>query len=559
MRKNLLLPLALAVALSLVACGGAATSDPSASGGTGAAEGTAAPTEAKVVLQLDQAIAETDKGQLRGYIDNGIYTYKGVPYATAGRYEEPVEVEAWEGVRDAQVYGDMCPQADMTAGAAEALNTHNFWPMATDETKIQTLNVWTGSLDPGSKKAVLFWIHGGGFSSGASTEQVAYDGRNLAEYGDVVVVSINHRLNCLGYLDLSEYGDAYKHSGNLGQMDIVAALEWVQRNISNFGGDPDNVTIFGQSGGGRKVLNLMGTPSADGLFDKAIGQSCGQQSVTQETARSIAARTVANLGLTAETIDQIKDVPYDDLRAAADAAIAAYNEETGESYAFSPVVDGDFMPKDIWLEGALGDEGKDVPLMIGSTFAERTTNAFSYVTGSPTDKGAMTDEEVEAALAEKYGDQKDAVVEAFKKAYPDMPVVDALYVDVTSYRVPILDVANSKAAQGGAPVYTYVFSYEFPTMGGWLPWHCSEIPFVFHNIERQGLTFGLTESEYRMQDTMASAWVNFAKTGTPSADGLVEWPAYTVDDGATMVFGEESFVGNHHDADLIKAITEASE
>lgn len=530
----------LASALILTGCGSAGTSQES---------------QETVTFQHDQAVVEVEGGKLRGYIDNGIYTYKGIHYATAKRFEEPQKVEAWEGIKDAQVYGDMCPQNDMSAGVGEMINPHLFWPEATDETQIQTLNIWTKDINAQEKKPVMVWIHGGGFSSGASTEQISYDGHNLSERGDVVVVSLNHRLNALGYLDLSAYGDKYKHSGNLGQMDIVAALEWVNANIDKFGGDPNNVTIFGQSGGGRKVLNLMGTPSAEGLFHKAIGESCGRQSITQEQSRLVAKLTLKNLGISENEVEKIETVDYDELLAAGTQALKdAAAQLNLPSLNWSPVVDGDFMPKDIWLDGNLGDESKDIPLMIGSTFSEMTTNAFAYMMGNPGNKSALTEEEINTILQDKFGENKDAVVEAFQKAYPNKPIVDAAYYDINAYRLGILDVINAKAAQGGANVYNYVFALEFPTMGGWLPWHCSDIPFVFHNVEKVKATFSMEQKVLDMQDMMCDAWINFAKTGDPNHDGMIEWPAYTNEDGAAMIFDAESSIGNHHDADLINAM-----
>ena len=510
-----------------------------------------------VVFQNGAAEVQVEGGMLRGYIDDGVYTYKGVPYATAERFQEPQKVAPWEGIKNAQIYGDMCPQADMSAGAAEAINPHLFWPEAKDETKIQTLNVWTTDMDPEAKKPVMFWIHGGGFSSGASTEQIAYDGRNMALYGDVVVVSINHRLNVLGFLDLSAYGEEFAHSGNLGQMDIVAALQWVKDNIAQFGGDPENVTVFGQSGGGRKILMLMASPYAQGLFAKAICESCGRQSVTQEAAQAVAAKTLEKLGLDAESVAEIKTVDYDALADAANAAISEYNQETGDRYAWSPVVDGDFLPKDIWLEDSVSsDDCMDIPMIIGSVFAERTTNAFAYAFGAPSFLDEMTDEDVDALLTQKYGDKKDAVIAAFQEAYPEKPIVESAYVDLTAYRGIVLDVANRKAAMGGAPVYNYVFSYRIPTLGGWLPWHCSEIPFVFHNLEKVKLTYGVNEEELRLQDNIFGAWMAFAHTGDPNFDGIVvDWPAYTVEEGAAMIWdGDASLIGYHHDAGLMDVI-----
>ncbi len=507
-------------------------------------------TTSGIVFQQDAALVDVEGGTIRGYIDNGIYTYKGVPYATAERYEEPHKVDAWEGIKDTQVYGDMCPQADMTAGAAENINPHNFWPEATDETKIQTLNIWTGDLDSTAKKPVMFWIHGGGFSSGAATEQLAYDGHNMADLGDVVVVSINHRLNCLGYLDLSGIGgEKYAHSGNLGQMDIVAALQWVHDNIEQFGGDPENVTLFGQSGGGRKILNLLGTPSAKGLFAKVICESCGQQSLPQEIARKVGDLTAKKLGLTAETIDQIKTMDYDTVSAAASEACTEIGAQEGRRIAWSPVVDGDFMPEDIWLKDDLGDAGKDIPMIIGSVFAETSTNAFSYAMGNPVNKSEMTEDEINAALEARYGEDTEAVVAAFQEAYPSRPIIDAAYVDLTAYRGIVKDVLALREAQGSV-TYNYLWSPEYPTMGGWLPWHCSELPFVFHNLDRVVMPYGgPSESLLNLQEEIFGAWMSFAKTGDPNHGSMLKWPEYK-ENKSCMIFDYEDTIGEDHDAEF---------
>jgi len=504
-----------------------------------------------MVFKLDEPVVTVEGGMLRGYIDDGIYTFKGIPYATAGRFEEPKKVEPWEGISNAVIYADIPPQTPMTAGGGEMVNPHFFWPQTSDETKIQALNIWTKSVDPEAKMPVMVWIHGGGFSTGSSIEMPVYDGHNLADLGDVVLVSINHRLNCLGYLDLSACGEEYKHSGNLGQMDIVAALEWVQANIAQFGGDPENVTLFGQSGGGRKILELLGTPSANGLFHKVICESCGKQSIPQENAALVGTYTLEELGLS--SVDELKEVPYTDLLAAATAALAKANEELGLNMAWSPVIDGDFLPVEVWDDGMLADTAMDIPMIIGNVFGE--TKAFGMLFGPQVDIAALTDEEIDARLEASYGEKKDAVVEAFKKAYPDKNLYAANFVDVTSYRSWELPVMQAKAAQGGAPVWNYIFAYDFPTLGGWLPWHCSEIGFVFHNIDMIPLTVGTAEEGYKLEEEMSKAWISFAHTGDPNHDGLIEWPAYTNEEGAAMIFCGNSYVGYHHDAELIEAIT----
>ncbi|MCX7731405.1 MAG: carboxylesterase family protein, partial [Candidatus Caldatribacterium sp.] len=220
---------------------------------------------------LSKAVVEVTEGKLLGFVDRGIYTFRGIPYARAKRFMVPQEVEPWSGIRDATRYGEICYQSPIRDKVArdEFFNPHVYLEQSED---CQFLNIWTPGLKDGKKRPVMVYLHGGAFSAGSSISPLT-DGRNLSEKGDVVVVSLNHRLNVLGFLDLSAYGDAYKYSGNAGIADIVAALSWVRRNIEQFGGDPDNIILFGNSGGGAKILALMATPAARGLFHKAIVQS----------------------------------------------------------------------------------------------------------------------------------------------------------------------------------------------------------------------------------------------------------------------------------------------
>jgi para-nitrobenzyl esterase len=241
------------------------------------------------------AVTNTTNGQVRGYIEKDIFTYKGIPYATAKRFEAPQRPAAWEGVRSSTMYGPVAPLLTPTTSVAdepEFVFDHD-WGYTNED--CLNLNVWTPSIGDGKKRPVLFWIHGGGFTSGSSHELPSYDGANLSKNGDVVVVSINHRLNVLGFLDLSAYGEKYKHSANNSILDMVMALEWVRDNIANFGGDAKNVTIFGQSGGGAKVNTLMAMPKAQGLFHKAINQSGAMRAgiLSKEDTQAIAAETLS--------------------------------------------------------------------------------------------------------------------------------------------------------------------------------------------------------------------------------------------------------------------------
>ncbi len=220
------------------------------------------------------AQTQTESGDVIGYIHKGVFNFKGIPYAKAERFMPPQKPDKWEGVRSCRAYGPVCPidvESMILFDEMEFAQQHNFWFMKEDA--CQNLNVWSPGIKDGKKRPVMVWLHGGGYSAGTSCELPSYDGENLSRTGDVVVVSINHRLNVLGFLDLSGVSEKYAQSANVGMMDVVAALEWVHNNISNFGGDEDNVTIFGQSGGGGKVATMLYTPSAKGLFHKAIMQS----------------------------------------------------------------------------------------------------------------------------------------------------------------------------------------------------------------------------------------------------------------------------------------------
>ena len=271
-----------------------------------------APT---IVASAETAIVETGSGKVAGYIRKGIFTFKGIPYAatteSAARFQPPVKRAPWTGVRSSRHYGYVAPQAARAGWANDEESFLFTWDDGIQNEDCLHLNIWTPKINAGGKRPVMVWLHGGGYAAGSGQELLSYDGENLARRGDVVVVSLNHRLNVLGYLDLSKYGDKYAASANVGMLDIVAALEWVRDNIAAFGGDPGSVTIFGQSGGGGKVSVLMGMPAAKGLFHRAIVESGSTLKVrTQESSQKLADLIVAELGLTSATIDQIQSMPY---------------------------------------------------------------------------------------------------------------------------------------------------------------------------------------------------------------------------------------------------------
>ncbi len=517
-------------------------------------EETTGPT---VEAGPDIVVADTQSGKVQGYISNGIYTYHGIPYAQADeRFVEAHEVEPWEGVRMAFDYGPISPQ-EATGNIPGGDNMDN---------NCQNLNIWTPGIQDEGKRPVMVWLHGGGFSTGSSIEQTYYDGENLSKKGDVVVVSVNHRLNVLGHLNLSQYGDQYKNSANVGMTDIIDALQWIQDNIEEFGGDPDNVTVFGESGGGAKVLALMTSPYAKGLFHKGIVESGATETMgviftPEDASERVTELTLEKLGITPDRIDELQNVSYEELTAASNEALAQAGEEfqipaalgSGYSLSWEPVVDGDFLPTDPVTEDSFAEAGRDIPLLIGSNLNEwETVDLMSNQAETQYDnKTTWTEEETRQHLEEKYGDQTDEIVDAFLKAYPHRTAADALYVDSRVIRLPILKIMSHKADQGGAPVYAYMFNWESPVLPGTImAFHTSEIPFVFNNIDKAVMQIGGGEEARRIEDAMSQAWINFARTGDPSTEEM-EWPAYTREEGATMMFDTVQEVVYHHDQELM--------
>ncbi len=513
-----------------------------------------------LVASANIAVVATDAGKIQGFVHRGIYTYRGVPYAKAARFSPPGKVDKWEGVRTALTYGYISPQVQMEKinDVLEFIGPHRYWIPDDD---CQNLNVWTPAINDGKRRPVMVWFHGGGFTNGSSIEQPAYDGENLSRKGDVVVVTVNHRLNVVGFLDLSAYGEKYKYTANLGIMDLVAALQWVRSNIANFGGDPSNVTIFGQSGGGGKVSTLMATPAAKGLFHKAIIESgsirrMGMTLMEPKTSRRIAELTIQNLGLQQSQVEQLQTLPYRQLYEASQKALAKVAEEThasglfGPGIMWAPVADGDYIPTQPFGSSAPA-QSKDIPLMIGSTL-----NEFPVAEFNPRTRGAKdwTLEQTNAYLEEKYGDKAQAVAAAFQKTYPDMKYNEWLYLD-TIFRPGAVATANMKADQHGAPVYMYLFTWKSPVMDGWArSVHCMEIPFAFNNIENSEQVHGGGPVAKAMADKVSQAWINFARYGNPSHRGLPKWPSYTRENGATMILDNVSTIRNHHDDELMSLL-----
>ncbi|MDO4340876.1 MAG: carboxylesterase family protein, partial [Eubacteriales bacterium] len=338
------------------------------------------------------------------------------------------------------------------------------------------------------------------------------------------------KVNAFSVSSLTAYGDKYENSDNIGMTDIVAALEWIQENIDKFGGDPDNVTIFGQSGGGAKVLAMMTSPEAKGLFHKAIVQSgatenMGVSFLSKDISLELGALTLEKLGISEDNVDEIQTKSNVEIMDAAGEAQQELADKyqipvsigDGYSLEWEPVVDGNFLPTNPVTENGFADAGRDIPLLIGSNLNEWTTIM-------PTTA---------------HNDMTDEQKELFSNAYPSKSVENASNVD-TLIRLPMLKIMSHKADQKGAPVYAYVFTKQDAKMGSY---HGLEIPYIFRSIDDNTLS-----------NTISTAWVNFAKTGIPSAENLPEWEPYTREEGATMLLDDTSTLTHNHDKELIASL-----
>lgn len=517
---------------------------------------------ASILAQLQTgenvAVTSTQSGKVRGYINNGIFTYKGIPYAEAKRFEMPQKPKSWgDKVRSSMTYGPVAPLLDPTTSVndePEFVFDHS-WGFPNED--CLRINVWSPGINDGKKRPVMFWIHGGGFTAGSSQELPSYDGENLAKKGDVVVVSINHRLNVLGFLDLSAYGEKYKNSANLSIIDIKAALEWVKENISNFGGDPNNVTVFGQSGGGAKVNTLMAMPSAKGLFHKAINQSGSFRAAMLEKneTQAIAAEVLKELKIEAQDIDKIQNVPFTELSVAGKKALKTIADKMkaegkpviGFGLSWGPSRDGDVLPYQLFSNEAF-ELSKNVPLLVGTV-----KNEFGTMF---TGMGNATAEQVKDMIKKQQGDKADAYIAAVKKAYPnDTKPTDLIDVD-TRFRPGAVLQANMKSAvAGGAPVYMYLFDWQSPVMDGkYKAMHCMELPFCFNNIDRCKNMTGGTKEAHALADKMSQSWINFARLGDPNHKGLPNWPKYNATNTATLHFDNKCEVKPQMDKELFDLV-----
>jgi para-nitrobenzyl esterase len=488
-------------------------------------------------------VVETASGRVRGLTSDGVHVFKGIPYGAptsgANRFMPPRKPEPWAGVREAAAYAGRSPQAPAATQRPELATVWGPVDTLAVGEDCLTLHVWTPGLD-GGKRPVMVWLHGGAFSYG-SANSPRYDSTRLAQRNDVVVVAINHRLNIFGHLDLSQIGgERFAQSGNAGVLDLVLALEWVREHAARFGGDPGNVTIFGQSGGGGKASALLAMPRAKGLFHKAIIQSgASVRFAERERTTRLTDAVLKHLGLRPDQIDALQALPLARLQEAvapAQATLPRPRQPLLDRYNFGPVIDGSLLPGQPFDPGAPA-VSDDVPVMVGGTKDEA---AIFLAPDDAVWNRTLGEEGLRKRIAAVAGDAVDGLLAYYKRRDPAAGPADRLITALTAsnFAVRSLLLGERKAARGKAPVWMYSFDWETPAFGGRLKSsHSVEVPFVFDTLHVIGEGHRKPGAQ-ALADRVSATWATFARTGDPANGAIPAWPAYTAKRRATMVFDD---------------------
>ncbi len=517
----------------------------------------------KLFVGENIAITNTKYGKVQGYILNGIYYYLGIPYGAptsgANRFMPPQKPKPWAETFPALYWGNSAPQiveGKYTNNAYGAFRDHwNYDDVSEDCLRI---NVFTPGINDNEKRPVLVWFHGGGYTSGNGIEHDGYNGENFSRSGDVVFCSVNHRLGALGFSNFAGVGDEkYKASGNVGILDLVAALEWVKENIENFGGDPNNVTIMGQSGGGAKVCTVSAMPLAKGLFHKAVALSgTAAESGNKDYSKKIGTYILKEAGLSSSQIDKLQEMPWKDYYAIANRALAKLKAETGASGitgGFSPVMDGDIIPQHPFYPEA-NPYAADVPMIFCST-----TNEFGSAWATPSLANVTFEDipdmiRVRAGIRDGFGEKSEAVVEAYTKVFPDKSPIE-IYTMIASNREKIVAIADAKSKQK-PPVYVAWFGWQPPLFDNLMgAFHCLDISFWFNNTDRMVTHTGGGSRPRALSSKMASALLQFMRTGDPNGDGLPQWDPYTTENGELMFLDDACEMQNDPDREARKSLS----
>ncbi len=522
-----------------------------------------APATGDTIRASDTSpVVETAYGRIRGYVRNGIYTFKDIPYGTdtsgANRFMPPQKLAPWIGTRSCLYHGYVSPQGPRTGWANNEESWLFSWDDGIQNEDCLNLNVWTPGLD-NAKRPVMVWLHGGGFSAGSATELLSYDGENLA-HRSAVLVSVTHRLNVFGYLNLAAFGEKYTLSGNAGMLDIVAALEWVRDNISRFGGDPNRVTIFGQSGGGGKVTTLMAMPPAKGLFHRAIVESGSLLTcATMEDSNTLAEKLLKQLNLSASDVNKLQQIPFEDLEKAANEATATHMPASGVIdfrhmrglLGWSPVAGNAALPNQPF-DPTAPEISASVPMIVGNTL-----NEFITAINKP-DAFSMTKEEMESNVKKLWKGNADVVIETFRKSFPNANYFQLWSViGASTVRTSALEQCRRKAALKAAPAYSYRFDWQPPILEGRpMAFHCSELAFVFDNTARCENMTGNGVAAHALASRMSEAWVHFAASGDPNHSGIPHWKPFDPATNGTMVFDDVCAFREHLDDDCQKVTNE---
>ena len=498
------------------------------------------------------AIAQTEYGKVRGFILRGIHQFLGIPYGadTSGknRFMPPQKPVPWNDIKPTIWWGNSAPQV-MEKRYANAFSSFvDHWNYDDVSEDCLKLNIWTHALDK-ANRPVIVWLHGGGFVNGNGIEQDGYHGENLSRMGNIVFCSVNHRLGALGYCCLSSVGGPLA-SGNAGNLDLVASLEWIKNNIAQFGGDPNNVTIIGQSGGGAKVTTLMNMPAAKGLFHKAVALSGSSLiGINKDYAEKLGAKVLEEAGFKIGEFEKLQQMPWLEFIQIANRTVAKFSEEAKkmgiQREGFSPVSDGIHLSSEPFFTGGMSE---DIPLMINTTFHEWTPSR------SDASLEKVTWEEITEKLSARFGEKSSLIVSAYKKQFPTASPVE-IWALIISNRKNAVAAADAKSKNGKAPVYVSWFGWQPPLFDGRMrAFHCIDICFWFYNTDLMFTHTGGGKRPRALSTKMANSFIQFVKTGNPNGGGLPEWLPYSAEKGETMILDDLCLLQNNPDGEARKSL-----